>query len=104
MRVKALLATLAIGSALILNPVKEMETITEIPQYGYKLYPTCGIVTEISETEWTFTDFGGKKWPVKEDPEDWSEGDIVAAIMSDNGTPETNDDIIIQTRYSGWVY
>lgn len=36
--------------------------------------------------------------------EDWMVGDIVAVIMSDNGTPETiTDDIIITTRYAGYT-
>lgn len=37
--------------------------------------------------------------------EDWQEGDIVSAIMNDNGTPnDITDDIIVKTKYSGWVY
>lgn len=106
--VEKCLAVLSVGWAALFTtahtdiPVQTTETETTTPQY--KLYPTCGIVTEISDTEWVFTDFGGNERVVEEDPEDWCEGDIVSAIMSDNCTPEIYDDIIIQTRYSGWVY
>lgn len=39
--------------------------------------------------------------------EDWAPGDMAAAIMDDNGTPEIFDDIILRTRYTGaaeWFY
>ena len=93
------MATFSAGIALALNPA------TPATETTYSLYPTCGIVTEVSATEMVFTDFNGNEWAVVGDPEDWAEGDIVSAIMSDNCTPENiYDDVIVQTRYSGWVY
>ena len=36
--------------------------------------------------------------------QDYDEGDIVALIMDDNGTPDdVKDDIILAHQYSGWV-
>ena len=34
--------------------------------------------------------------------EDYSEGDIIAALMSNNGTPFIFDDVILYTNYSGY--
>lgn len=33
--------------------------------------------------------------------EDWTTGDVCAAVMDDNGTPEIIDDRIIMARYAG---
>ena len=118
------LATLAVGFALM-NPIRsssaDMTLVTSMPtevvsttetesvsesELSYSLYPTCGVVSELNEANdlVIFTDFNGNEWEFK-GVEDWIEGDIVSAIMSDNCTPENiYDDVIVQTRYSGWVY
>ena len=37
--------------------------------------------------------------------EDWQKGDIVSAIMTDNGTPDdVTDDEFVSIRYSGYIY
>lgn len=49
-------------------------------------------------------DFNGNVWEIR-GVEDYMEGDVVALIMSDNGTPHTiEDDVVISARYCGWVY
>ena len=109
MTVGALLATFSVGIALVLNPISATETTSEVvtpTETAYSLYPTCGVVSELNEANdlVIFTDFNGNEWSFK-GIEDWAEGDIVSAIMSDNCTPESiYDDIIVQTRYCGWVY
>lgn len=35
--------------------------------------------------------------------EDWQEGDCVTLIVSDCGTAEIYDDVIVSARYSNWV-
>ena len=97
MTVGSLLATMSVGVALTLN---QPATETVVPE----IYPTCGVVTEVTETEMTFTDFMGYSWTIVDDPEDWDVGDRIAVIMSDNGTDIIFDDIVLQTKYCGWVY
>ena len=88
MTIRKLLTSLVCTGIATLSPIATTETT--IPQYS--LYPTCGVVSELNEAS-----FKGI--------EDWAEGDIVSAIMSDNCTPESiYDDIVVQTRYCGWVY
>lgn len=51
----------------------------------------------------TIADFNGFEFEF-EGCEDWFEGDLCSVTMCDNGTPIIFDDIILDTRYSGWVY
>lgn len=69
-----------------------------------ELYPTCGIVVEVNDTQnlVTFQDFTGNRWTFY-GVEDWYVNDICACIMNDNGTIEIYDDIIVSTQYCGWV-
>ena len=69
-----------------------------------ELYPTCGIVIEINDTQnlVTFQDFTGNRWTFY-GVEDWYVNDICACIMNDNGTSEIYDDIIVSVQYCGWV-
>ena len=102
MTIRKLLTSLVCTGIATLSPIAATETT--IPQYS--LYPTCGVVSELNEANdlVIFTDFNGNEWSFK-GIEDWAEGDIVSAIMSDNCTPESiYDDIVVQTRYCGWVY
>lgn len=48
-------------------------------------------------------DFNGNEWTIS-GIEDWMEGDVASAIMSDNGTPEIYDDAILDIRYSGYIW
>lgn len=71
----------------------------------HETYPTSMIVTKVDYENdiVTITDFEGRAYQFC-GCEDWYEGDICAVIMDDNGTPETvYDDIILQTRYCGYV-
>lgn len=36
--------------------------------------------------------------------EDWMKGDVVSAIMEDNGTPCLFDDNFASLRYEGWIF
>lgn len=67
-------------------------------------YPTTMIVTETDTATDTVVceDYNGNLWEF-EGIEDWAEGDIVAAIMSDNATEIIYDDEFVMVRYSGNV-
>ena len=64
-----------------------------------QLYAKSLVCVDISGDVATFEDRRGNLWQV--DAEDWTTGDRAAAIMSDAGTPEIQDDIIIAIRYEG---
>lgn len=71
----------------------------------HEIYPTSMIVTEVDyESDLvTIVDFEGRMYQFY-GCEDWYENDICAVIMDDNGTTETvYDDIILQTRYCGYI-
>lgn len=68
-------------------------------------YPDTMVVIQINEKKdkIKLADFNGNIWTLK-GIEDWSKGDIVSVLMSDNGTPKTiKDDKIIKIKYSGYV-
>lgn len=64
-----------------------------------QLYAKSFVCVDVSQDVATFEDRRGDLWQV--DAEDWSTGDHAAAIMSDAGTPEIEDDIIVAIRYEG---
>lgn len=64
-----------------------------------QLYAKSLVCVDVSQDIATFEDRRGDLWQA--DAEDWSTGDHAAAIMSDAGTPEIEDDIIIAIRYEG---
>ena len=67
-------------------------------------YPSCGIVTSLeTETDSViYEDPSGNIWDFK-GIEDWAVNDVVALIMSDNGTPNyVYDDEPISWRYCGY--
>ena len=66
------------------------------------IYPDCGIVTEIKGNTVTFTKQNGIRFSFR-GTEDWMIGDIIAVIMSDCGTPEVTDDMVIQAQYCGYA-
>ena len=66
------------------------------------VYPSCGIVTEIEGDVVIYTESNGNSFSFL-GAEDWMVGDIVAVIMSDCGTPEVTDDMVIQTQYCGYA-
>lgn len=69
------------------------------------VYPKTMIVTDINDKKdiVTVMDFNGVNYQFV-GVEDWYYGDVCAAIMSDNGTPNNiYDDSIIYTNYCGWI-
>lgn len=72
----------------------------------FGLYPTSMIVKEFDEKtnvvvmetwsgiSYTYEDKSG---------EYWLKGDICSCIMYDNETEEILDDVILKTRYTGWI-
>ena len=64
-----------------------------------QLYAKSLVCVDVSQDIATFEDRRGDLWQV--DAEDWTTGDCAAAIMSDAGTPEIEDDIIVAIRYEG---
>lgn len=68
-------------------------------------YPKTFVVSACdSDNDMVFlVDFNGNEWTIT-GIEDWAEGDIASAIMSDNGTPEIYDDTILDIRYSGYLW
>lgn len=66
-------------------------------------YAQTFVVTEITKDEVICVDFSGNEWSFTDDAEDWLVGDLVSAIMSDNGTKIIYDDYFVSVRYSGWV-
>lgn len=68
-----------------------------------KNYAQTFVVTKITDNEVICVDFNGNKWSFTDDAEDWLVGDLVSAIMSDNGTKIIYDDYFVSVRYSGWV-
>jgi len=65
-------------------------------------YPLTGIITEIDEGNdfVVFECANGNQFSFY-GVEDWMVGDVVSAIMDDNGTPEVKDDKIVKIHYSG---
>lgn len=49
----------------------------------------------------TVVDFGSEECFQFYGIEDWQVGDVVSLIMSNNGTPEIYDDMILDCRYTG---
>ena len=64
-----------------------------------QLYAKSLVCVDVSQDVATFEDRRGDLWQV--DADDWTTGDYAAAIMSDAGTLEIQDDIIIAIRCEG---
>ena len=68
-------------------------------------YPTAGVIVDLDEQNdlVTFSTGSGLLYSFY-GISDYAEGDIVAAIMNDNGTPDSVlDDEIISVKYAGWA-
>ena len=94
---------LIIGLAGLCASAAILVSASETSKSGENTYPKTTIclavnhkadtvtVADCNETEWTFAGC-----------QDFEEGDLIALIMNDNGTPDTIwDDTIITARYSG---
>ena len=64
-----------------------------------QLYAKSLVCVDVSQDVATFEDRRGDLWQV--DAEDWTADDHAVAIVSDAGTPEIKDDIIVTIRYEG---
>lgn len=92
------------------EPVEEVQTFEYEPVESVgSYYPLSGVVEEVVyEDDTSFVSFkcqNGNTYSFN-GAEDWCEGDIVAAIMYDGGTPKVYDDEVVETRYVGygWEY
>lgn len=97
MRIKNLFIGLAAVATLAAFPTPTSETIkvTEYPKTTI-----CLAVNRQTDIV-TVADCNGTKWTFN-GCRDFEEGDLIALIMSDNGTPETIlDDKVLTARYSG---
>ena len=66
------------------------------------LYPTAAVITDVTDNIVTIETAGGIAYQYEGAGDDM-EGDIVALIMYNNGTPHSIlDDVIISHRYSGF--
>lgn len=97
---------LAILAALTTTSGKPAETPANV-------YPSALVILETSEYQMICADYGGNEWNkrrpenavpefyyiINQPPEDLETGDILAVIMNDNGTPEINDDFVIDYNY-----
>ena len=73
------------------------------PQQIGTEYPQGFIVTEVNQEEDTITLTTATGYDyIWTGSEDWQEGDQVAAIMNDQGTPSILDDSIICIKYVGF--
>lgn len=80
-----------------------MRMLTMLLTLGISIYTTTGIVTDIDKESdiVTVSDFNGHQFEFYE-VEDWLPGDIASMVMYDNGTPEVEDDIILDVTYVGY--
>ena len=72
------------------------------------VYPHMGevtaVITKANGYEITFEDGAGRSWSWIDDSGDWFNGDFVAVIMDDNGTPRNcYDDLVVDARYVGYA-
>lgn len=69
---------------------------------GAALYPETMVITDINQDTVTAETATGFEFSFS-GTEDYTTGDIISCIMSDNGTAETiTDDIILSVQYSGF--
>lgn len=67
------------------------------------LYATTFVVSEVkyASDEVIFWDMYTKQQRAYPGADDWNKGDLVACIMSDNGTENVADDPILSAKYAG---
>lgn len=79
-----------------------------VSQYGKieTVYPKTFVVSacDLDNDTVFLVDSNNNEWAIS-GIEDWMEGDVASAIMSDNGTPDSiYDDKILDIRYSGYLW
>ena len=118
--VKAINASAYCGFA---DPQLSLEyyVLTDVCQYSEKeamsimvsrhgkietVYPKTFVVSacDLDNDTVFLVDSNNNEWAIS-GIEDWMEGDVASAIMSDNGTPDSiYDDKILDIRYSGYLW
>lgn len=104
MRTKNLFIGLAAVVTLAAFTVSASETNATKPG-TITMYPKTTICLAVNHQADTVTvaDCNGTEWQFS-GCQDFEEGDLIALIMNDNGTPDTIwDDTIITARYSGGI-
>lgn len=89
---------------LMITAISNGANVATIKDAGF--YSTSMAIVKLDYDTDTVTcmDFNGNLWEYT-GIEDASIGDLEAVTMCDNATPNTiYDDIILDTRCSGWVY
>lgn len=67
-----------------------------------EIYPQTFVVSDIEDDVLVLVDYNENEW-IWEGAEDYTIGDIVAAIMDDNNTITIYDDAIVTLRYAGYM-
>lgn len=94
---------LIIGLAGLCASAAILVSASETSKSGANTYPKTTICLAVNhQTEVvTVTDCNGTEWQFN-GCQDFEEGDLIALIMNDNGTPDTIwDDTVVTARYSG---
>lgn len=102
MKAKNLFIGLAAVATLVAFSVPASEAKTTKPG-TITMYPKTTICLAVNHQTDTVTvaDCNGTKWTFN-GCQDFEEGDLIALIMNDNGTPDTIwDDTVVTARYSG---
>ena len=102
MSIKNLFIGLAAGVVTAAFSVSATQIETAKPG-TMTLYPKTAICLAVNHQTDTVTvaDCNGTEWKFT-GCQDFDEGDLIALIMNDNGTPDTIwDDTIVTARYSG---
>lgn len=66
------------------------------------IYPQAMVVTKTTKNSVRIRTSTGITYTVKQKPEDYEVGDMVAVIMYTKGTKRVTDDEVIVMRYAGW--
>ena len=70
-----------------------------------KLYPRAFVITELDyENDLVIVEDATEHIWDFEEIEDWEIGDMVVAIMSDNGTEIMSDDYFVEIRWAGYNF
>lgn len=83
--------------------------LTAEPQIPAEIYPSFGLVTDVSETSWgayiiTVSDFEGFSYAYYAEDGDLEIGDGMALLMYNNGSPDNIlDDVVAEARYVGHI-
>ena len=105
---KVLIVIYLIATFLICAHLDAQVTFAE-PVIPKEIYPSFGIVTNISETTWgayvvTVSDFEGFSYEYYAEDGDLQNGDGMALLMYKNGTPDyIKDDVVVDARYVGHI-